>query len=122
MSMSITNTIKGVFMSEPQTIMINDVKYVRLDSVHQSNNSGPKDIRIIILPRGWNLVGEYSCVSGVCTIKNASVIRRWGTSNGLGELAKNGPLPNTILDECNGDVEILQTNIIATINCEYTKW
>lgn len=109
-------------MSEPKTITIDNVKYVRESDVIQSCNSGPKDIRIIILPRGWNLVGEYSCVNGICVIRNASVIRRWGTTKGLGELAKNGKLKDTVLDECNGDVEVLQINIIATIKCEHSKW
>ena len=109
-------------MNAPNQIIVDDVKYIREDLAHKSNDSGPKDIRIIILPRGWNIVGEYSCTDGECTIKKASVIRRWGTTNGLGEIAKNGPTENTKLDKCNGDVNILRSNIIASIKCEHSKW
>jgi hypothetical protein len=33
-----------------------------------------------------------------CVIEDASAVRRWGTTKGLGELAANGPLENTKLD------------------------
>ena len=109
-------------MSKPEAMMIDDVKYIRADSIKESNDSGPKDIRIIILPRGWNIVGEYTQDGDECIIKNSSVIRRWGTTRGLGEIAENGPTDKTKLDPCNGDVKILRPNIIATIDCECSKW
>jgi hypothetical protein len=107
---------------KPATMMIDDVKYVREDSISKENNSGPKDIRIIILPRGWNIVGEYKRDGDRVFVNNCSVIRRWGTTQGLGQIAKNGPTKETKLDPCEGEVELNDINIISTIKCEYKKW
>jgi hypothetical protein len=56
---------------------------------------------IVVLPHGWVLVGDLEGKK----LSNASTIRVWGTSKGLGELAKNGPTEKTILDSL-GDVKI----------------
>lgn len=55
---------------------------------------------IAVLQRGWVVVGDYSQHGDVGRLENASVVRRWGTSLGLGELASKGPLRNTVLDPC----------------------
>lgn len=69
---------------KPETMMIDDVKYIRADSVKQIEPTGT--IKIVILPRGWNMIGYYSQEGTRCKLENASVIRRWGTTKGLGEL------------------------------------
>ena len=58
-----------------------------------------RDVRIIVLPHGWVLIGDYwregamaGCRGGAC------VIRRWGTTRGLGQIAKEGPTNDTKLD------------------------
>lgn len=56
--------------------------------------------QICILSRGWVVVGDVAEKGDECEIKNAYVIRVWGTTKGLGELAENGPLANTLLDKC----------------------
>lgn len=97
-------------MSKPETIMIDEVKYVREDSIP----STPKEIgdkRIIVADRGWVFVGD--CVdeeNGSVTIYNAVNIRRWGTTKGLGELV-NGPLPQTKTDNYG----TVKTTAIVTI-------
>lgn len=94
---------------QPETMMIDDVKYVRADSV-QAGEIGEK--RIIVADRGWVFVGD--CVDnedGSVTINNAKNIRRWGTKKGLGELA-NGPLLNTVTD----DYGVVKTTAIVTIS------
>ncbi len=58
---------------------------------------------IIVIESGFTYIGELAQVNhkilGLSAlIKNASNIRRWGTSNGLGELANIGKQPETILD------------------------
>lgn len=55
---------------------------------------------IVVLQRGWVVVGDYSQNGSVGRLEDAKVIRVWGTSDGLGELASDGPLSNTILDPC----------------------
>ena len=58
------------------------------------------EIRIAALQRGHVIIGKYSQEGETGHLENASVVRRWGTSKGLGELAQKGPLDNTVLDEC----------------------
>lgn len=109
-------------MPEPNTLMVNDVKYVREDSFKRTNDSGPKDIRIVVLQRGWVVVGEYRREQNRVFVENGSVIRRWGTTKGLGELAKSGPLSETILDPCNGTAECHDEAVVMSVKCEASKW
>ena len=94
---------------KPETMIIDDVKYIREDAV-TTGEIGEK--RIIVADRGWVFVGD--CVDnedGSVTISNAQNIRRWGTSKGLGELV-NGPLENTKTDFYG----TVKTVAIVTIN------
>jgi len=97
-------------MSKPDTITIDEVPYVRADSVPAAPTIiGEK--RIIVADRGWVFVGD--CVDegdGSVTIYNAKNIRRWGTTKGLGELA-NGPTSSTQVD----DYGTVKTTAIVTI-------
>ena len=87
----------------------------------QSTKTSNPDIRIVILQRGWVVVGHYSQVGEECLIEHARVVRRWGTSQGLGELAAGGPLPNTVLDPAP-TVRFHMLTVVATIDCEASKW
>jgi hypothetical protein len=51
-----------------------------------------------------------------------SVIRNWGTTNGLGEIAEGGPTSSTKLDKCKGVVEFDYMTVVLTIDCEARKW
>lgn len=55
---------------------------------------------IAVLQRGWVVVGRYSQSRDIAKLTAAAVVRRWGTTKGLGELAASGPLANTRLDNC----------------------
>jgi hypothetical protein len=79
------------------------------------------DIRIAILQRGWVMIGRFIRDGEHCFLTGASVIRRWGTTKGLGELAKNGPLAQTQLDPC-GEVEFHELTAVALIRCEEKPW
>ncbi len=79
---------------------------------------GP-DIRILVLQRGWVVVGNYSESGDECVLTDASVIRRWGTSKGLGELV-NGPLESTVLDPC-GAVRAHKLAVVMQIECPAWK-
>ena len=78
------------------------------------------DYRIVVLQRGWVLVGRY-CQSGESRwLEGASVIRQWGTTKGLGELI-NGPLGNTSLDPC-GRVDFHLLGEVLSIRVSAEKW
>ena len=61
---------------------------------------------IAVLQRGWAFVGTYHQDGEAAQLTDAACIRRWGTSEGLGELAEKGPVPDsaqngpTVLDKC----------------------
>ena len=76
---------------------------------------------IVVLDRGFVYVGQVAHDGQWCVITNAKNIRRWGTSRGLGELALNGPLPETSLDSV-GTVRAPARAVISLIDTEATKW
>lgn len=80
-----------------------------------------QDYRIVVLQRGWVVVGNCSFDGPYLTITDASVIRRWGTSKGLGELAANGPLYETVLDY-TGTVSVHELSVVMMIETEASKW
>lgn len=86
------------------------------------------DIRIVVLQRGWVIVGRYSEKGERGFLDGAHIIRKWGTDKGLGQLV-NGPLAQgqsnyapTVLDKCNGRVEFLLGTTVLMLNCEAGKW
>lgn len=80
------------------------------------------DIKIVILQRGWVMVGRFERNGSDCKLHNASVIRNWGTTKGLGEIASGGPTSSTKLDKCYGVVEFDYLTICASIACEEKQW
>jgi hypothetical protein len=99
-------------MSKPETITLDNVEYIRKDSIQQIRDIGT--VRIIVADRGWIFVGKCEDHSdGTVTIRDCKNIRRWGTTKGLGELV-NGPLMDTKLD-AYGEVRvtpIVQINVL----------
>ena len=77
------------------------------------------DVRILVLQRGWIVVGGYSEIGDECILRDASVIRRWGTTRGLGELV-NGPLKDTVLDPV-GIVRAHRLAVVMQIECPAWK-
>lgn len=76
--------------------------------------------KICILQRGWVMVGDFERNGNDCTLTNASVIRVWGTTKGLGEIALNGPTSATKLDPC-GTARFDYLTTIAVLDCS-EKW
>lgn len=78
-------------------------------------------VRIVILQRGWVMVGRYSQVGEDCKLTNCYVIRNWGTTKGLGEIALNGPTDKTILDPAP-ETEFHILTVVASMKCTEAKW
>lgn len=78
-------------------------------------------MKICVLERGWIMVGQLEKDGDEYVLLNAKVIRYWGTTQGLGELAVKGPLPNTKLDPIPL-VKFHKSQLIFTICCEESKW
>jgi hypothetical protein len=112
---------KELKMSKPESVMIDDVKYVREDSVKAAVCG---TVKIVVLQRGWVVVGNLATDpedSRQRILTNAAVIRDWGATKGLGEIAFNGPTNKTILDE-TPTMRFHVLTIITTIDCDGAKW
>ena len=82
----------------------------------------PEDVRIVIAQRGWVFVGIYHrATRDEVVLTKAQCVRRWGTTRGLGEIAAAGPTKDTVLDP-HGTVRLHPLAVVATIQCEATKW
>lgn len=79
------------------------------------------DIKIAILNRGWMAVGKYSRVGDMCYLTDASVIRKWGTSKGLGQLAIEGKQEGTVLDPI-GNIQFHMLTTVAIMDVDNKKW
>lgn len=98
------------------------MKTITVDGVEYAPVLSDGEVKIVILQRGWIMVGRFERNGSDCKLFNASVIRNWGTTNGLGEIAKDGPTSETKLDPCNGVVEFDYLTVVATISCNEKSW
>jgi hypothetical protein len=101
-------------------ITIEGKDYVPLDSIDKPEYEG--DIKIVVLQRGWVYIGRFERNDNDCKLHNAYNIRRWGTENGLGELANEGKKEDTILDRCHGVVEFDYLTVVCMISCREDVW
>ena len=79
-------------------------------------------ICIVVLQRGNVLIGKIERDGSDCTLHSAQVIRRWGTTHGLGELAEKGQTSTTVLDKCYGTVFFDYLTVIFAIECKRDIW
>lgn len=103
-------------MSKPEVIKIDEVEYVRKDSVKDTQG----DIKIAVLDRGFVYVGRVSVDGDFFVLTHAKNIRVWGTENGLGQLV-SGPTSKTRLDNV-GTVRVPARALISLIDVEQSKW
>jgi len=95
-------------------IVVDGIKYT------PANEESP--IKIVILQRGWCMIGRFERDGSDCKLRDAVVIRRWGTTRGLGEIAEGGPTDQTELDKCYGVVGFDYLTVVATIDCKEAAW
>ena len=77
--------------------------------------------QIVIAERGWIYVGKCHRDGDQIVIANAQNIRRWGTTSGLGQLARHGPQPETQLDDY-GTVRIHVLAVCGSVECDAAVW
>jgi hypothetical protein len=104
-------------MAKKNTITVDGVEYVKAGSEEPKNSN----IKIVILQRGWAMIGRWSQDGEMCTLENAYNIRLWGTTKGLGELALEGKKSGTKLDKY-GQVKFHVLTVVATIDCKEELW
>ena len=77
--------------------------------------------QIAVLDRGFVYVGTCTIADGFLTITSALNICRWGTSNGLGELAQKGPQSATRLDAA-GTVTAPLSAVMHLLDTDAALW
>lgn len=102
-------------MTTTNILTINGVDYVPADQ------APPSEWRIVIAQRGWVFVGRWQQDGENVTLTDAKVIRVWGTTKGLGELALNGPTAKTVLDPCP-PVRLHILGVMASLDTQVTTW
>ena len=105
------------------SLTIGDAKQLAslLGSAPKSCGNECHGLQVVVLDKGFVYVGETETDGNFCYIKDAKNIRRWGTKNGLGELAANGPTSETKADPA-GTVKAPISALIHMIKCEDSKW
>ena len=76
--------------------------------------------QIVVAELGWVFIGEVSIGDVFVNISDAFVIRKWGTTAGLGQIALEGPTKETIFDKC-GFVRVFCNKVIAMLECVYDE-
>jgi hypothetical protein len=75
---------------------------------------------IVTLQRGWVVVGDVTKCGDYLRISNASHIERWGTTEGLGQLAISGPTNGTRLRKTT-DVLTHELTVIQLMRVQNEK-
>jgi hypothetical protein len=101
-----------------ETITVNGKTYYS----QLQNNEIVGETKIVVLQRGWVLIGKFERTGNDCKLHNAYVIRNWGTTKGLGELAIEGKKKDTKLDKCGGVVEFDYLTMVLSISANEELW
>jgi len=73
--------------------------------------------KIVVIEAGHVVIGNVNELEDRIIIEEASVIRVWGTTAGLGEIALRGATKDTVFDPC-GMVECYKLAVIMQIPCK----
>ena len=92
-----------------KTITVDGVEYEPVERTAERN-------AIVVCDRGFVLYGRISIADNYVTIRECCCIRRWGTSRGLGQLAIEGPQPETQLDP-QPPTRVHELQVVQIIDC-----
>ena len=95
---------------------------ITIDGQIYRRQAAPSPIRIIVAQRGWVFIGRIVNVTDdEITLEDAANFGSWGTSGGLGQLAKSGPTDSTKIFPA-GTVRIHPLAVVASIDCDESVW
>jgi len=72
---------------------------------------------IVVLQRGWVAVGKLYRNGYYLELREARIVRRWGTTQGLGQLAADGPRENTVLDTAPAGLRFHELSVVCVFPC-----
>ena len=97
-------------------ITVNGIEYIANNKVYSESS-----LKIVVADRGWVFIGYVEQTDDSYVVSNAKNIRVWGTTSGLGEIAKGGPTAKTKLDDA-GRVSIPKPAMILMIDANKVEW
>ncbi|MBC8350836.1 MAG: hypothetical protein H8E66_02545 [Planctomycetes bacterium] len=80
---------------------------------------------ILVCDAGFVLVGEVRPNPDDfmrLLVDHCACVRRWGTTRGLGQLAREGVQPETELDPEGDNVDVLRSFVLRAIPCDEESW
>jgi len=80
-----------------------------------------KPTHIIVVESGWVFAAVLQDEKDHIRANECAVIRTWGTTNGLGELALKGPTSSTVLERCHVTL-IPKSKVLFTMECAPLVW
>src|SRR3990167_2452138 len=89
--------------------------------INETREVAGSEVQIVILQRGWVAIGRYSESGDECTLTDSKIIRTWGTTKGLGELAESGVTSTTKLDDCP-TLRFHKMTVIARMDVDKKAW
>lgn len=84
----------------------------------ESTNLG---LKIVVINQGFVYIGRVERTPTIVVIRGAACIREWGTTAGLGQIAKDGPTQQTKLD-MSPTVYVERPQVIFYVECVEEKW
>lgn len=79
------------------------------------------ELCIVVADRGWVWVGNADQHGDIIVIEQARCVRRWGTTEGLAQLAQHGPQQETKLEQPS-TVRVPLRSVVGVIPCEVASW
>lgn len=92
-----------------------------MNTTPPADPSALPELAIAVLDRGFVYVGGIRVMDGFVVITQARNVHKWGTNRGLGQLAREGPQKDTVLNP-SPDVFVPLHALIHLIACVPEKW
>jgi hypothetical protein len=85
------------------------------------------NFHICVLPRGWVKCGYVERTTDpvgrpMVTLSRSATVRQWGTEQGLGQLAFEGPIKDKTILDPSDEIVVPAENILFSIPCDESKW
>jgi len=100
---------------------MSNAKKITVDGIDYYQKTTPSNWKIVVLDRGYVVVGNVEFDGNYVVVTDCSTIRFWGTTRGLGEIAFGGPTEKTKLD-AQPTTRVHELQVVQMIDCEVEKW
>lgn len=81
-------------------------------------------MNIYVMTNGFIVCGQprEAGPGAILTLDNCGVVRRYGTTKGIGELAERGPLGETVIDSEPDGTTVNMLYVMRVLPCNEPAW